>query len=93
MPNVMEKIKGYPVVVDGKYYSEREGGEEASSESEEGGIRGKLGGLAKKVLTKKSKSTEVLPSFTYYTELIELNTSQLNDSVFQVPSNYKKRGK
>ena len=87
----MEKIKGYPVVIDGKYFSEREGGEGAQAEGEESGIKRKLGGLAKKVLSKKSNNAEE-PSFTYYTELIEVNISQFDESVFQVPSNYKKRG-
>lgn len=88
----LEKIKGYPVVVDGKYYSVREGGEEVEEEKK-GGVKNMLGGLARKALKKKSKNPEEEPSFTYYTELLELNAVQLDDSVFQVPSNYKKKGK
>lgn len=51
-----------------------------------------LGGLAKKVLSKKSTNSEKEPSLTYYTELIELNTAPVNDNVFQVPVDYKKKG-
>jgi hypothetical protein len=89
----MKKIQGYPVVIDGKFYSSREGGEAEEKEEESGGgIGGRLGGLAKKALSKKSdKPDENQPSFSYYTEVIELHPASLDESAFQVPANYKKK--
>ena len=89
----MKKIQGYPVVIDGKFYSSSEGGEAEEKEEESGGgIRGRLGGLAKKALGKKSdKPDENQPSFSYYTEVIELHPANLEESAFQVPANYKKK--
>lgn len=89
----MKKIQGYPVVIDGKFFSSKEGGEAEEEEEESGGgLRGRLGGLAKKALSKKSdKADENVPSFSYYTEVIELRPESLEESAFQVPANYKKK--
>ena len=89
----IKKIQGYPVVIDGKFYSSKEGGEAEEKEEESGGgIGGRLGGLAKKALSKKSdKPDENQPSFSYYTEVIELHPTSLEESAFQVPANYKKK--
>ncbi|UCE41381.1 MAG: hypothetical protein JSV17_18445 [Candidatus Aminicenantes bacterium] len=89
----MNKIEGYPVIIDGKYFAKREGGaeEEEADEDSGGGVKGMLGGLAKKALKKGSKN-ENEPAFTYYTELIEFSPFDVGDDVFQVPANYKKKG-
>jgi hypothetical protein len=91
--NEMKKIQGYPVIIDGKYYEKREGGESAENEEEAagGGVKGMLGGLAKKALKKGSKD-ENEPAFTYYTELIAFGPVDVSDTVFQIPENYKKKG-
>ena len=87
----MKKIKGYPVVIDGKYYSTKEGGEDAQGE-DQGNMKRMIGGLAKKALKRKSQNSAEEPSFTYYTELIELTFENLADTEFHVPSNYKQKG-
>jgi hypothetical protein len=89
----MKKIEGYPVVIDGKYFAKREGGEseEDGSKDSGGGVKGMLGGLANKALKKKSKNDNE-PAFTYYTELLEFSPAKVGDDAFQVPSNYKKKG-
>jgi hypothetical protein len=89
----MKKIEGYPVIIDGKYFAKREGGESEEDEDEDsgGGVKGMLGGLAKKALKKGSKN-ENEPAFTYYTELIEFSPAGVGDDAFQIPANYKKKG-
>jgi hypothetical protein len=89
----MKKIEGCPVIIDGKYFAKREGGESegAADEDSGGGVKGMLGGLAKKALKKGSKDDNE-PAFTYYTELIEFGPGNLGDDAFQIPANYKKKG-
>lgn len=89
----MKKIEGYPVIIDGKYFAKREGGEPEENEDEDSGgsVKGMLGGLAKKALKKGSKD-ENEPAFTYYTELIEFSPVNVGDDAFQIPTNYKKKG-
>ncbi|MBN1225326.1 MAG: hypothetical protein JXB23_18905 [Candidatus Aminicenantes bacterium] len=88
----MSKIKGYPVVIDGKYYTIREGGEaQKEKEEEASGLKGKLGAFAKKAIKKDSKNDTDEPSFSYYTELLEFAPVDVSDSEFTVPSNYKKK--
>jgi len=87
----MKKIEGYPVVIDGKYYSTKEGGDAAQDE-DQGKLNRMIGGLAKKALQRKSKDSTEEPSFTYYTELIEIVSENVNEDEFQIPSNYKQRG-
>ena len=86
----MKKIEGYPVIIDGKYFEKREGGEEEEEEDSDGGVKGMLGGLAKKALKKKPKNANE-PAFTYYTELMEYSQANVGDDDFQIPSNYKKK--
>ncbi len=89
----MNKIEGYPVVIDGKYYAKREGGEEEEEEeAEAGGVKGMLGRFAKKAISGKKKDDNE-PAFTYYVEVKELNSDSVKDSAFQIPSNYKNTGK
>lgn len=89
----MKKIEGYPVIIDGKYFSKREGGELEGNEDKDSGrgVKGMLGGLAKKALKKGAKD-EKEPVFTYYTELIEFSPANVDDGAFQIPANYKKKG-
>ena len=88
--NEMKKIKGYPVLIDGKYtvISDRPQGE-----SEEEGSKGLFGGLAKKALKKKSSGEEAKePALTYHIEVLELSLADLADADFQVPADYKAKG-
>jgi len=93
----MQKIKGYPIVVDGKYFVT---GQKAAGEGGEGGqeeaqdVKGRIGGLLKKTLKKKPADTAASanePSLSYYTEVLEISTPDLGAGDFQVPSGYKKK--
>lgn len=85
----MKKIKGYPVLTDGKYFSEREGGEEGEATSGKGAKK-LLGGLAKKAL-KKKKDDSNLPALAYRTELMEFIPASVDNTEFMPPSGYKKK--
>jgi len=87
----MKKIKGYPVVIDGKYVVTSD---KPKGESEEtGGSKSVFGGLAKKVLKKKpAEEGPAEPSLTYRVEIIELAPADLGEADFQVPPDYKKKG-
>lgn len=87
----MRKIKGYPVIIDGKYYIKKQEGEEEAQE-EEGGIKKMFGGFAKKALKKAKKKDSNEPAFSYHTELLEYRTIAVDPATFNLPSNYKKKG-
>lgn len=88
----MKKIEGYPVIIDGKYFAIREGGDEDEEEEEASGdVKKMLGGFAKKALKKGSKDKNE-PAFTYYTELKEFSPSKVSENAFRVPENYKEKG-
>ncbi len=91
----MQKIKGYPVLIDGHFYvinpnqpSEKGGEEESSSEpTSMGGLFGKF---AKKAMKKESKAPEgPVPALSYSTELLQVAQANIDDSEFTVPANYK----
>jgi hypothetical protein len=93
----MQKIKGYPIVIDGKYFVT---GQKAEGEGAEGGqeeaqdVKEKVGGFLKKALKKKPAETAASanePTLTYYTEVLELSTPDLGAADFQVPAGYKKK--
>jgi hypothetical protein len=88
----MQKIDGYPVIIDGRYFTIREGGEGEDEENTGSDVKKMIGGFAKKVLKKRSKDKNE-PAFTYYTELQEFSLASVDDDVFQVPANYKKKNK
>jgi hypothetical protein len=87
----MKKIKGYPVIIDGKYFNETEGGPQEEEAESEGGIGGMLGGLAKKALKKDKKEDDNQPALAYYIELIELKTNDIPENTFQPPADYKQK--
>ncbi len=91
----MGKIKGYPIVIDGKYTASRQGGTQAAQEEEKksGGLSGALGKFAVKALSKKDKPAESAePALSYYIEVLSLEPASLDAAVFQVPAGYKKKG-
>jgi hypothetical protein len=93
----MQKIKGYPIVIDGKYFvtgqkAEGEGAEGGQEESQ--GAKEKVGGFLKKALKKKPADPAASanePTLTYHTEVLELSTPDLGAADFQVPAGYKKK--
>ncbi len=93
----LQKIKGYPIVVDGKYFVSSEKPAGMAEEEEQPAatdVRGRLGGLLKKTLKKKpaeaTSATE--PSLAFRTEVVEISNADLSASDFQVPAGYKKKG-
>ena len=90
----MGKIEGYPVIIDGKYYSKKEGGEGAPGQEEEGtNVRKMLGNFAKKTLSKKSESLPDEPAFAYYTELLAFSPESVSADEFKPPIGYKQKDK
>jgi len=87
----MKKIKGYPVVIDGKYFTSREGGKEEEGEKPKS-VKKMFGKFAKKAIKKKPKDIEEEPAFTYYIELIELSPANVSETELKVPADYKKKG-
>jgi hypothetical protein len=93
----MQKIKGYPIVIDGKYFvtgqkAAGEGGEEGQEGATD--VKGRIGGLLKKTLKKKpadAAGSANEPSLSYYTEVLEISTPDLGAGDFQVPAGYKKK--
>ena len=93
----LQKIKGYPIVADGQYFTT---GQKAAGEGAEGGqeeatdVKGAIGGLLKKTLKKKPADTGAganEPALTYHTEVLEISTPDLGAGDFQVPPGYKKK--
>jgi hypothetical protein len=92
----MNKIEGYPVIIDGKYYAIRPQlkpqEEEKEEETDITNVKKMFGGFAKKALKKKSRKPKTLePAFAYYTELIEYTPTDINETDLQVPGNYKQK--
>ena len=87
----MKKIKGYPVVIDGKYFASREGEKEEEEEKPKS-VKKMFGKFAKKAIKKKSKDVEEEPDFAYYIELIELSPAKVSETELKVPADYKKKG-
>jgi hypothetical protein len=93
----MQKIKGYPIVIDGKYFvsGEKPAGAEAEEEPAATDVKGRLGGMFKKALKKKPADPEAAakePVLAYRTEVLEISTPDLGSADFQVPAGYKKKG-
>jgi hypothetical protein len=86
----LAKLKGYPIIVDGAYYSSSSGGEQ---EKPAGGIRGGLGGLmkrgAKKVLAKKEETPK--PKLTFYTEILEISINAIDAASLAIPESYTEK--
>ncbi|HKJ31513.1 MAG TPA: hypothetical protein VKA34_06775 [Balneolales bacterium] len=91
----MNKIQGYPVVVDGSFFVIAPQKQEAKKEEKKKkpkSVRGLFGRLAKKAVKKElSQPKETGPDIHFYTEVLELKPVSLDESVFQVPQGYKKQ--
>ena len=89
----MKKIKGYPVVIDGKYVMTSDKPKGEAAEEGSGSSKGLLGGLAKKVIKKKpAEEGPAEPSLAYRIEILELAPAGLGEADFQIPPDYKKKG-
>jgi hypothetical protein len=95
----MQKIKGYPIVIDGKYFvsSEKPAGAAAEADEQPSAtdVKGRLGGLLKKSLKKKPEEAAAStnePALAYRIEVLEISTPDLGAGDFQVPVGYKKKG-
>jgi hypothetical protein len=91
----MKKIKGYPILIDGKLVTAgTKPAGEPEAETKSGG--GLVGGLAGKLLKKKKASADEsqgpAPALTYRIEVQEIVLSDLGAGDFQVPPDYKKKG-
>lgn len=72
----ISKIKGYPIVIDGEYYSSTTGQKKKKG----------LKGLLKK---KKKKGADDIPKFTFYTEILELSVVKSDPGNYSYPEGYK----
>lgn len=91
----LKQIEGYPIVVDGRFYMIRphDSSEEMEEEQDEptANVRKLFGRLAKKVVKKKIEpKKEEGPDVRFYTEVKEYGTTDIDESLFQVPGDYKK---
>jgi hypothetical protein len=92
----MAKIKGYPIVTDGKYFSsgQKPAGEKEEQEASTD-VKGRISGLLKKSLKKKPADAGASanePALTFYTEVLGISTADMGSADFQVPAGYKKKG-
>lgn len=90
----MRKIEGYPIVVDGKYFSERPAEQKQQEEEKQQDItdvKNVFGGFMKKAI-KKEEKTEPEPNLSFYTEVIELSKTTVDEADFKVPANFKFKG-
>lgn len=91
----MQKIKGYPILIDGKYDvagQKPEGAGVEAQQEESKDVRGRIGGLLKKTLKKPKEPEAPGPALTYHIEILEIFTAELGAGDFQVPPTYKKKG-
>ncbi len=91
----MKKIKGFPVIIDGKYYATRPGGKKEMKEKKSTGFdfknpTGMFGNMLKKKLKEKSKpkTSAHEPDFAFHTELLKLESKGLSKDRFKVPAGY-----
>ncbi len=93
----MEKLKGYPVIIDGKYFNIRpkpEGENENmdNQETDDTDVKKSLGRFARGLLKKKNKGPKgPQASFSYRTELIEYALTNFSGDDLQVDAKYKEK--
>jgi len=86
----LKKIEGYPILIDGKYFSIRPEGEK-QVEEKSGGMPS-LGKLAMGALKKKPKpGEENEPALSYTIEILQLTTGAVDEAAFQVPAGFKQK--
>jgi hypothetical protein len=88
----MGKIKGYPIVVDGKYFPAPKAKPAEEEPSSGGGLGGALGKIGAGLLKKKpNPEEEKAPAVSFYTEITALSTTAIDPASLQVPAGYKKK--
>jgi hypothetical protein len=89
----MGKIKGYPIVIDGKYMSAKQGGaaQPAQEEKKSGGLGGALGKFAVKALKKDKPADPNEPILAYYVEVQSLAPAALDAASSRSPRLQEKR--
>ncbi len=93
----MQKIKGYPVLIDGEFYVYTSKKNKVRNQSEQQNFdisnpTGMFGKMLKKSLKKKarSKTKKNEPAFAYHTELVKIKVQNIDDNKFKVPEGYQK---
>ncbi len=88
----MSKIKGYPILIDGKYLPAPKAKPAEAQEETGGGISGKLGQLGKSLLKKKPNPEEAnAPALSFRTEVLSIETAAVAAESLQPPADYKKK--
>ncbi len=99
MGREMQKIEGYPIVIDGSYFLirpqvEKEQAKKQDSEKTDiTDVGGMFGNIMKKAVKDKKKSEPkkegATAAFSYYTELLDLKVTEVSESAFEAPAGYK----
>ena len=95
--NELQKLEGYPIVVDGKYFVIRPKTESEQAEEESSGdptdVKGALGGFMKKKVfgKKKKEDSGPKPVFAWTNEVFEYRTGETGSEPFEIPGKYKER--
>ena len=92
----MNKIKGYPVVIDGSFFFiDPQKENEAKKENEvkpTTNVKKLFGRFARKVVKKKlEQPKETGPDIHFYTEVLQLKPADFGDQIFEVSAGYKKQ--
>lgn len=91
----LNKIKGIPIVIDGNYFTIRPDKKGKSAEQKEErttNVRKIFGRFARKVIKKKLNGTKQTgPDLHFYTEILKYGEGNFGESIFKVPSDYKKK--
>jgi hypothetical protein len=90
----MAKLKGYPIVIDGKYFPAPKA--KPAEEKEEGvsSIGGGLAKLGKGLLKKKPNPEEAnAPALAFMTEVVSLEVAAVDGASLVPPANYKNKTK
>jgi hypothetical protein len=89
----LKKIKGYPVLIDGRYFAIRPKTEDENAEAEEdvdvSDPAGMFGKFAKKSLFGKKKEEKEEPTFGWRTEIKDIKLQEFSETDFTAPSQYK----
>lgn len=90
----MEKLKGVPVIIDGKYFNirpkiEGENKNMADQETDDMDVKKSVSRFARGFLKKKDKGLK--PTFAYRTELVEYGLAKFSSDDLQVDKKYKEK--
>ena len=91
----MQKMEGYAILIDGKYFAIRpkaEQEEEPEEKTDITDVKGMFGGLMSKALKKDKEKESKGPkaAFSYRTEVVKLKTGKVEPEDLKAPKNYTK---